>query len=202
MPSRYEPTGTVALEAAASGAALVVASTGGLASIVEHGVTGIRFPVGEPEGLADAVGALLQDPLFAQTLASRARQMVRDEHSWHAIAARTAAIYDAAVDEAPAFEARRTAAVLGSGLPVVFVPPGNLLADPPAVPVGARPASLVRVAAEEAAWQAGADAARAAIRAENSLWTDAAAREAADRDAAARAAAAPFDVVMAAVERR
>jgi glycogen(starch) synthase len=192
MPSRYEPTGTVALEAAASGAALVVASTGGLASIVEHGVTGIRFPVGEPGGLADAVGALLQDPLFAQTLASRARQMVRDRHSWHAIAARTAAIYGAAVDEAPAFEARRAAVVLGSGLPVVFVPPGNLLADPPAVPVGARPASLVRAAAEEAAWQAGADAARAAIRAESSLWTEAAAREAADR----------FDVVMAAVERR
>ncbi|MEV8513579.1 glycosyltransferase family 4 protein [Dactylosporangium sp. NPDC051484] len=203
MPSRYEPTGTVALEAAASGAALVVASTGGLASIVEHGVTGVRFPAGDPDGLADAVGALLQDPMFAQSLASRARRMVRERHSWHAIAARTAAVYGAAVDESPAFEARRQAAVLDSGLPVVLVPPGNLLADPPRVPVGERPSSLVRAAAEEAAWQAGADAARAAMAAEGNPWTtDAAAREAADRDAAARAAAAPFDVVMAAVERR
>ncbi|GAA3304491.1 glycosyltransferase family 4 protein [Dactylosporangium vinaceum] len=202
MPSRYEPTGTVALEAAASGAALVVASTGGLASIVEHGVTGIRFPSGDPDGLVDAVDALLQDPIFAQTLASRARAMARERHSWHAIAARTAAVYGAAVDESPAFEARRRATVLGSGLPVVFVPPGNLLADPPRVPVGARPASLVRAAAEEAAWQAGADAARAALAAEGGLWSEAVAREAADRDAAARAAAAPFDVVMAAVERR
>lgn len=185
LPSRYEPTGTVALEAAASGAALVVASTGGLASIVEHGVTGVRFPVGEPEGLADAVTALLQDPTFAQTLAGRARQMVRERHSWHAIAARTAATYGAAVDEAPAFEARR-AELLGGGLPVVFVPPGNLLADPPAVPVGARPATLLRAAAEEAAWQAGADAARAAMRAEGALFS----------------AATPFDVLMAAVERR
>lgn len=202
LPSRYEPTGTVALEAAASGAALVVASTGGLASIVEHGVTGIRFPVGDPAGLADAVGALLQDPLFAQTCASQARQMVRDRHSWQAIAARTATIYGAAIDEAPAFEARRQAAMVGSGQPVVFVPPGNLLADAPSVPVGERPAVLLRIAAEEAAWQAGADAARAAIRAEVSLWSEPAAREAADRDAAARAAAAPFDVLMAAVERR
>jgi glycogen(starch) synthase len=202
MPSRYEPTGTVALEAAASGAALVVASTGGLASIVEHGVTGIRFPAGDPEGLSDAVGALLQDPLFAQTLASRARRMARERHSWHAISARTAAVYATAVEQFPAAEARRRAVLSGSGHPVVCVPPGNLLADPPDVPVGERPSSLIRAAAEEAAWQAGADAARAAIAAEGALWTDAAAREAADRDAAARAAAAPFDVVMAAVERR
>ncbi|UWP86155.1 glycosyltransferase family 4 protein [Dactylosporangium fulvum] len=205
MPSRYEPTGTVALEAAASGAALVVASAGGLASIVEHGVTGVRFPVGEPDGLADAVGALLQDPLFAQTLATRARQMVRDRHSWHAIAARTAAIYGAAVDEAPAFEARRAATVLGSGLPVVFVPPGNLLADAPVVPVGSLRHAVPDAeteAAQEAAWQAGADAARAAMRAEGHLWTEAAAREAAERDAAARVATDQFDVVMAAVERR
>jgi glycogen(starch) synthase len=204
MPSRYEPTGTVALEAAASGAALVVASTGGLAAIGEHGVTGIRFPAGDPDGLADAVGALLQDPMFAQTLATRARAMARDRHSWHAIAARTAAVYGAAMDESPAFEARRRATLLGSGLPVVFVPPGNLLADPPLVPVGARPSSLIRAAAEEAAWQAGADAARAALAAESTLavWSGPAAREAADRADAARAAAAPFDVVMAAVERR
>lgn len=202
MPSRYEATGTVALEAAASGAALVVASTGGLASIVEHGVTGVRFPVGEPDGLADAVNALLQDPMFAQNLASKARQMVRDRHSWQATAERTAAVYADAVATAPAFEARRQAPLLGNGLPVVFVPPGNLLADPPAVPVGERPALLVRAAAEEAAWQAGADAAREAIRAEGALWLDAAEREAADRAEAARAASAPFDVVLAAVERR
>lgn len=202
MPSRYEATGTVALEAAASGAALVVASTGGLASIVEHGVTGVRFPVGEPDGLADAVNALLQDPMFAQNLASKARQMVRDRHSWQATARRTAAVYADAVATAPAFEARRQATLLGNGMPVVFVPPGNLLADPPTVPVGERPALLVRAAAEEAAWQAGASAAREAIRTEGALWLDAAEREAADRAEAARAAAAPFDVVMAAVERR
>ncbi|WP_344612890.1 glycosyltransferase family 4 protein [Dactylosporangium salmoneum] len=189
MPSRYEPTGTVALEAAASGAALVVASTGGLASIVEHGVTGIRFPVGEPDGLVDAVDALLQDPMLAQTLARRAREMVRERHSWHAIAARTAAIYGAAVDEAPAFEARREAAVVDSGLPVVDVPPGNLLSDPPQVPVGERPSSMVRAASSaEAAWQAGVDAARAAMAAEAPQWNT----PVTDR----------FDVVMAAVERR
>lgn len=196
MPSRYEATGTVALEAAASGAALVVASTGGLASIVEHGVTGVRFPVGEPDGLADAVSALLQDPMFAQTLASRARQMVRDRHSWQATAQRTAAVYAEAVTAAPAFEAQRQTTPPG-GLPVVFVPPGNLLADPPAVPVGEPPELLVRAAAEEAAWEAGASAAQAAMLAEGGPWLDAA-----ERAEAARAAAAPFDVVLAAVERR
>ncbi|MFB9178338.1 glycosyltransferase family 4 protein [Dactylosporangium sucinum] len=182
MPARYAPTGTVALEAAASGAALVVASTGGLASIVEHGVTGVRFPVGEPDGLAEAVGALLADPLLAQTLASRAREMVRERHSWHAIAARTAAIYGTAVDEAPAFEARREAALVAGGRPVVFVPAGNLLADAPTVPVGSLAEAAEAV--HEAAWQAGASAAREALRDEGLLRTG------------------QFDVVMAAVERR
>ncbi|MDG6103442.1 glycosyltransferase family 4 protein [Dactylosporangium aurantiacum] len=202
MPSRYEATGTVALEAAASGAALVVASTGGLASIVEHGVTGVRFPVGEPDGLADAVSALLQDPMLAQALASKARQMVRDRHSWQATAERTAAVYAEAVADAPAFEAQRQTTLVGGGLPVVVVPPGNLLADPPAVPVGEPPELLVRAAAEEAAWEAGASAAREAMRTEGGLWLDAAEREAAELAEAARAAAAPFDVVLAAVERR
>ena len=177
-------------------------ATGGLADILEPDETGVTFPAEEPRGLADSVTALLHDPMFAQGLASKARQMVRDRHSWQATAQRTAAVYAEAVSAAPAFEARRHAALLGNGLPVVFVPPGNLLADPPAVPVGDRPSVLVRAAAEEAAWQAGASAAREALRAEGGLWVDAAEREAADRAEAARAASAPFDVVLAAVERR
>ena len=44
IPSLYEPFGMIALEAAAAGAPLAVARTGGLAEIVESGVTGVTFP--------------------------------------------------------------------------------------------------------------------------------------------------------------
>jgi len=52
VPSLYEPFGMVALEAAAAGAPLAVAATGGLAEIVEPGVTGVTFPHSDPEALA------------------------------------------------------------------------------------------------------------------------------------------------------
>ena len=49
VPSIYEPFGLVALEAAAVGTPLVVADTGGLREVVEHGVTGLRFAARDVE---------------------------------------------------------------------------------------------------------------------------------------------------------
>ena len=55
LPSRYEPFGIVALEAAAASAPLVVARTGGLAEIVVDGETGTSFPPGDVAAGAGAV---------------------------------------------------------------------------------------------------------------------------------------------------
>ncbi len=76
IPSLYEPFGMIALEAAAAGAPLAVARTGGLAEIVEPGVTGVTFPHGDPDALAGAVDRLLADEVFARRVARRARTMV------------------------------------------------------------------------------------------------------------------------------
>ena len=62
VPSRYEPFGMVALEAAAAGTPVVAADVGGLAEIVADGRVGVRFPAGDPVALADAVGRLLGRP--------------------------------------------------------------------------------------------------------------------------------------------
>jgi glycogen(starch) synthase len=75
---------------------VAVADTGGLAEIVEHGVTGVKFGAQDPAALADAVSALLGDREHARTMARRARRRVREDFNWPAIAARTAAVYDAA----------------------------------------------------------------------------------------------------------
>jgi glycogen(starch) synthase len=96
VPSIYEPFGMVALEAAAVGTPVAVADTGGLAEIVEHGVTGVKFGAQDPTALADAVSALLGDREHARTMARRARRRVREDFNWPAIGARTAAVYDAA----------------------------------------------------------------------------------------------------------
>jgi glycogen synthase len=96
VPSIYEPFGMVALEAAAAGTPVAVADTGGLAEIVEHGVTGVKFAPGDPVSLAEAVGAVLADREYARRLARQARRRVREDFAWPAIAARTAAVYAAA----------------------------------------------------------------------------------------------------------
>jgi glycogen(starch) synthase len=121
VPSLYEPFGMVALEAAAAGAPLAVAATGGLAEIVEPGVTGVTFPHSDPEALAEAVDTLLADQRFARRVARRARNMVTERYGWTSIAARTADSYAIAEKEAAGHEAERPPAGR------VEVPEGNLL---------------------------------------------------------------------------
>ncbi|GIJ24986.1 glycogen synthase [Micromonospora qiuiae] len=128
VPSIYEPFGMVALEGAAAGAPLAVAETGGLAEIVEPGVTGMTFRPHDPDALADAVHALLSDTERARTLARRARTMVDERYGWSAIASRTAATYAAAIAQSPSFVADRAAHQMAYGRNLPTVPEGNLLA--------------------------------------------------------------------------
>lgn len=127
VPSLYEPFGMVALEAAAAGAPLAVAATGGLAEIVKPGVTGVTFPHSDPEALASAVSTLLTDEVFARRVAREAKTMVAERYGWSTIAGRTAASYRTAVRERPPLAARLTTRH-PDDRPAIVVPEGNLLA--------------------------------------------------------------------------
>lgn len=96
LPSRYEPFGIVALEAAAAGAPLVASAAGGLGDIVVDGVSGTSFPPGDVPGIARAVGTVLADPRAAARRARTARARLGVEFDWARIAAATAAVYAAA----------------------------------------------------------------------------------------------------------
>nr|MDT0659704.1 glycosyltransferase family 4 protein [Micromonospora sp. DSM 115978] len=135
VPSLYEPFGMVALEAAAAGAPLAVAATGGLAEIVEPGVTGVTFPHSDPDALAGAVSSLLTDEVFARRVARRARTMVSERYGWTTIAGATAAGYAAAIRDVAAGTSRwgthpdgAGAGRLTIGGRKIVVPEGNLLA--------------------------------------------------------------------------
>ncbi|GGL94511.1 glycosyltransferase family 4 protein [Micromonospora yangpuensis] len=127
VPSLYEPFGMVALEAAAAGAPLAVARTGGLAEIVEPGVTGVTFPHSDPSALAGAVDQLLGDEVFARRVARQARRMVGQRYGWATIAANTAQTYAVARREHGTTQARRVAE-LPSPRRAPVIPTGNLLA--------------------------------------------------------------------------
>jgi glycogen(starch) synthase len=131
VPSIYEPFGMVALEAAAAGAPLAVAATGGLAEIVEPGVTGVTFPAKNAGALATAVSTLLYDERTARRMASRALEMISNRYGWSRIAELTADAYRRAIARGPAAQAAAAAARLThSGQRVrIVVREGNLLAD-------------------------------------------------------------------------
>lgn len=52
VPSRYENFGNVALEAMAAGRIVIAARTGGMADLIQDGVTGVHFPPGDVDALA------------------------------------------------------------------------------------------------------------------------------------------------------
>ena len=126
VPSLYEPFGIVALEAASVGAPLVVARTGGLAELVEDGVTGRTFMPGSSVELSGALSQVLLDPQLAATFARAARAKVKSDFGWSAIAAQTVEVYR----EAVADERRLTTNLAGKVSVPVKAPaplPGNLL---------------------------------------------------------------------------
>ena len=93
LPSRYEPFGIVALEAAATGAPLVVSTAGGLGEAVVAPVTGLTFTPGDVAGLTAAVRSCLSDPVQTAARARRARARLTAEFSWREVAERTSGVY-------------------------------------------------------------------------------------------------------------
>lgn len=93
VPSRYEPFGIVALEAAAAGTPVVTSTAGGLAEVVLDGMTGLTFAVGDVGALVAAVSEVLANPDAAVRRATAARARLDREFSWRQIAAATADLY-------------------------------------------------------------------------------------------------------------
>jgi glycosyltransferase involved in cell wall biosynthesis len=76
VPSRWESFGLVAVEAMACGRAVVVSAAGGLAEVVEDGVSGLQCPVDDSQAFAAAVARLLSDSGLRARLGAAARQRV------------------------------------------------------------------------------------------------------------------------------
>lgn len=98
VPSTYEPFGIVALEAMAEGAPLVVSDVGGLASIVQHGVNGLKALPGHVDSLAEQIDRLLGDTALARRLAEEGRRQVRERYSWDSVARSTLAVHTDVMD--------------------------------------------------------------------------------------------------------
>jgi glycosyltransferase involved in cell wall biosynthesis len=87
VPSVYEPFGFTAVETMASGTPVIVSDEGGLAEIVEHGVSGLKVPVvdagggqrtAQVEALVAAQLELLADPERTRVMGQAAQRRVEE----------------------------------------------------------------------------------------------------------------------------
>jgi D-inositol-3-phosphate glycosyltransferase len=92
VPSHYESFGMVALEAMACGTPVVASEIGGLAFLVQDGVTGYTFPVDDAQALADRLQTLLQDHDLRRRMGEEAASFAR-QYGWAEIAGRMVRVY-------------------------------------------------------------------------------------------------------------
>jgi len=96
LPSRWESAGYAALEAMRAGLALVVSDVDGLRDIVEHEVTGLIVPPGDPGALAAALDRLAGDRELAHRLGAAGRTRSAQWTSAR-MATQTLAVYESAL---------------------------------------------------------------------------------------------------------
>lgn len=82
MPSLDEAFPLSALEAMASGCALVASTAGGLKELVRHEDDGLLIKPGDASMLAKAIIRLLKDPGLCQKLATKGMEKVRTDYSY------------------------------------------------------------------------------------------------------------------------
>jgi len=93
VPSFYESFGMVALEAMACGTPVVASQVGGLAFLVQDGVTGYVVPDGDAEALSQRLLTLYHDSPLRNRLGEQAAAAAR-AYDWDAIVHQVIRLYD------------------------------------------------------------------------------------------------------------
>jgi L-malate glycosyltransferase len=90
MPSELESFGLAALEAMACRVPAIATRVGGVPELIEDGVSGCLFPVGDVKSMAECAIQLLKDPDRLQSMGATARQTAQD----HFCASRIIPLYE------------------------------------------------------------------------------------------------------------
>jgi D-inositol-3-phosphate glycosyltransferase len=101
VPSHYESFGMVALEAMACGTPVVASQVGGLAYLVQDGVTGYTVPSSDVGALAGRLGDLIRDGGLREKLGRQAEELAQ-EFSWEIIARQIRDQYQELIFKQPA----------------------------------------------------------------------------------------------------
>ncbi|MCC6905735.1 MAG: glycosyltransferase [Anaerolineae bacterium] len=96
MPSHYESFGMVALEAMACGTPVIASEVGGLAYLIQDGVTGFHVPDRDPEELAGKIGLLLGNHTLRMEM-SEASVRHAEQYAWERVTTQIQELYAGAI---------------------------------------------------------------------------------------------------------
>jgi len=93
LPSRFEGLPMALLQAMGHGLACVVTPVGGMNEVVANGVNGLVVPEGDPEAVATALGALLEDVGLRARLGRKASRDILQSYAPETVMHRLEGIY-------------------------------------------------------------------------------------------------------------
>jgi D-inositol-3-phosphate glycosyltransferase len=93
MPSHYESFGMVALEAMACGTPVIASQVGGLAFLIQDGITGYHVPDGDHDALCDKLTILMGDAVLRDRMGQGAADYAHN-YAWENVAAQVIKVYE------------------------------------------------------------------------------------------------------------
>ncbi len=106
FPSRYEPFGTVTVDAWAAGKPLVAADAVGPAAYIEDGANGLLVPKNDDDALAAAMRRVIEDPALATALVEGGRRSYTAQFTKAAFQRDSLAFYERVAAHAGPFGAK------------------------------------------------------------------------------------------------
>lgn len=97
MPSHYESFGMVALEAMACGTPVIASEVGGLAYLVQDGITGFHVPDRDPDELAGKILLLLENTDLRREMSLAAVQNAQ-RYAWPRVETQIVQLYQESID--------------------------------------------------------------------------------------------------------
>jgi N-acetyl-alpha-D-glucosaminyl L-malate synthase BshA len=98
MPSQMESFGLAALEAMACGVPAIATRVGGVPELIDDGVNGLLFPIGDVDAMAEAAVFLLNDSTRLEAMSQAARETAEQNFSTTSIIPRYEEYYRRVLD--------------------------------------------------------------------------------------------------------
>lgn len=93
LPSFYEGLPLAAIESLAAGKPVLASAVDGTPEVVRHGITGLTFPPGNFEELAETVCRILREPDLGPAMGQAGRQWALENFSMHQQIEKTQSLY-------------------------------------------------------------------------------------------------------------